>query len=68
MHFEVSSEESSERCPVPDLIASPVMLLGLAAPVALAGAVLAVDSAIRCSPWIAVPKRPPRVVLQRFLL
>lgn len=68
LHLEGPSEEPSERCPAPDLIASPAMLIGLAAPVALAGAVLAADSAIRCSPWIAVPQPPPRVVLQRFLL
>jgi len=68
MHLEVPSEEPSERCPAPDLIASPVMLIGLAAPVALGGAALAAEPAIRCSPWVALPQRPPRVVLQRFLL
>ncbi|MCM8748268.1 hypothetical protein NET02_03845 [Thermomicrobiaceae bacterium CFH 74404] len=63
-----SLAEKSERCPAPDLIMSPVIPLGLAGPVALADAALAAEPAIRCSPWRALPERPPRVVLQRFLL
>jgi hypothetical protein len=68
MHLEVPSEEPSERCPAPDLIALPVMLLGLTAPVVLGGVALIAEPVIRHTHWLGVPKRPPRVVLQRFLL
>lgn len=68
MGLEILSEEMSARCPAPELSASPVMLVGLAAPVALSGVALAAASEIRCTHWFVVPPRPPRVVLQRFLL
>jgi hypothetical protein len=68
MHREILSEEMSARCPAPDLIALPVMLLWLAAPVALGGVALIAEPVIRHTHWVGVPQRPPRVVLQRFLL
>ncbi len=66
--MHLPSEEPSERCPAPDLLASPVMLLGFTAPVALGDPALAAEPAIRYSHWIGVPQPSPRVVLQRFLL
>lgn len=66
-YSETLFEDISVRCPAPDLIPWPVMLFGLAAQVVV-GVTLIAAPVIRHTRWVGVPQRPPRVVLQRFLL
>lgn len=61
------SEAALKRCPVPEVVVWPLLLLGSMG-AAAGGAAFAAEPACRYPYWTVLPERPSRVVFQHFRL